>query len=214
MNQAIAFFDGQNLFKAAEESFGTKFPDYNPQELARYICAKHGWTLKQIRFYTGIPSPEDNLFWNTFWRNKTNQMKRDGIHVFTRTVKYSTYDITLPDGKTYSITKGREKGIDVRIALDMVGLAMEKEYDIAIIFSQDQDFPEAADEVKSIASRQGRRVIVVSAFPCSSSSKNTRGINHTDWIEITQEEYQKCIDTREYRSKAGRKQQGEIAYQI
>jgi len=214
MNQAIAFFDGQNLFKAAKESFGTKHPDYNPKELARYVCSKKGYTLKQIRFYTGIPEPKDNFYLNAFWRNKLNQMKRDGIYTFHRMVRYSEVEITLTTGETHVIMKGREKGIDVRIALDMVRLATEREYDIAFIFSQDQDFYEAVKDIKIIAEQQKREIKLISVFPNSPLSKNDRGIYLTDWIKITQDEYQKCIDVREYRTKAGRKISRDMVYQI
>ena len=48
-----------------------------------------------------------------------------------------------------------EKGIDVRLALDVVPMARENLYDVALIFSQDQDLSEAADEVKAISVQQG-----------------------------------------------------------
>ena len=36
---------------------------------------------------------------------------------------------------------GEEKGIDVRIALDMIRLTYWNEFDVGILFSQDQDLP-------------------------------------------------------------------------
>jgi uncharacterized LabA/DUF88 family protein len=38
---------------------------------------------------------------------------------------------------------GEEKGMDVRLAVDVVRMAREKLYDVALIFSQDQDLSEA-----------------------------------------------------------------------
>jgi hypothetical protein len=55
--RAIAFFDGQNLFHAAERAFGYDYPNYDAKKLAEAVCAKAGWKLTQIRFYTGVPSP-------------------------------------------------------------------------------------------------------------------------------------------------------------
>jgi uncharacterized LabA/DUF88 family protein len=40
---------------------------------------------------------------------------------------------------------GREKGIDVRLALDILLLGFRSEYDVAVVFSQDQDLSEVAD---------------------------------------------------------------------
>lgn len=59
--------------------------------------------------------------------------------------------ITLPNGATHSILVGEEKGVDVRIALDIVRMAHRGDYDVALVFSQDQDLSEVAEEVRAIA---------------------------------------------------------------
>jgi hypothetical protein len=51
-------------------------------------------------------------------------------------------------GQTKSLLLGEEKGIDVRLAIDVIGLAYRQEYDVAIIFNQDQDLSDAAHEVR------------------------------------------------------------------
>ena len=56
----VAFVDGQNLFHAACEAFGYKFPNYDAQTLALAVCAAQGWELTQTRFYTGVPDEADN----------------------------------------------------------------------------------------------------------------------------------------------------------
>ena len=48
------------------------------------------------------------------------------------------------DGTPKMITTAHEKGIDVRLALDVVALARKRQFDIALIFSQDQDLQELA----------------------------------------------------------------------
>ena len=98
---------------------------------------------------------------------------------------------------------GREKGIDVRIALDVIRMAHRNQYDVAIIFSQDQDLSEAANEIRTIASEQQRWIKIACAFP-SSEHTNKRGINSTDWIQITKATYDRCIDPRDYRPRSTR----------
>jgi hypothetical protein len=102
--------------------------------------------------------------------------------------------------KIYSrqIRFGKEKGIDVRMALDMVRLSSEKELDVAVVFSQDQDLSEAVKDVKKIASKQKRWIKIASAFPVSPFLKNARGINGTDWIRIDKATYDQCIDAKNY----------------
>ncbi|MDE0394028.1 MAG: hypothetical protein OYK82_04530 [Gammaproteobacteria bacterium] len=54
--------------------------------------------------------------------------------------------MALPDGTQPSFLTGEEKGIDERIAL-----AHRNEYEVALVFSQDQDLSEAAEEIRAIA---------------------------------------------------------------
>jgi hypothetical protein len=67
IKRAVAFFDGQNLFDAVKNAFGYKYPNYDPAKLAKAVCVTKGWTLKQARFYTGVPSADDNQAWNSFF---------------------------------------------------------------------------------------------------------------------------------------------------
>ena len=199
--RAVIFIDGQNLFRSAKDAFGHNYPNYDPIALARAICLREGWELCQVRFYTGYPDPDDNPFWNHFWTSKFAQMGRQGIHVFSRTLRYRNETIIQPDGRESTVMVGREKGIDVRLALDILLLGFRREYDVAVVFSQDQDLSEVADEIRILAKSQGRWIKIVSAFPMSPTSKNRRGINGTDWLKVDRETYTSCIDPRDYRPK-------------
>ncbi len=126
---------------------------------------------------------------------------RPNVHIFSRKLRYRNQTIALPDGRASTILVGQEKGIDIRIALDIVKLAREKQYDVALIFSQDQDLTEAAEEVRLIASQQERWIKLASAFPSSPTSATTRGIDKTDWIRVDRHAYDSCLDTQDYRPK-------------
>lgn len=60
--RAIAFVDGQNLFHAARVAFGHSYPNYDVKELAETVSRRMGWSLVQVRFYTGVPDASDNAF--------------------------------------------------------------------------------------------------------------------------------------------------------
>ena len=104
----------------------------------------------------------------------------------------------MPDGSTHAILVGEEKGIDVRLALDITRLAHKNAYDVALVFSQDQELSKAADDVRITAKEQGRWIKIASAFPTSPTTKNRRGINSTDWIKIDRATYDTCLDPRKY----------------
>jgi len=78
LKRTIAFFDGQNLFYAAKNAFGYSWPNFGPLKLAEAVCCNQGWRLTETRFYTGVPSPEDDAFWSHFWMAKLANMG----HVF------------------------------------------------------------------------------------------------------------------------------------
>jgi len=87
------------------------------------------------------------------------------------------------------------------MALDIVRMAHRREYDVALVLSQDQDLSEVAAEIRSIAREQRRWIKIASAFPVSPSAPNRRGIDKTDWIRIDRATYDACLDRRDYRRK-------------
>ena len=89
--------------------------------------------------------------------------------------------------------------MDVRLALDVVRLAREGAYDVAVLFSQDQDLSEVADEVRAISIAQQRWIKIASAFPVSPTYSNTRGVNKTDWVRFDRALYDLCLDRTDYR---------------
>ena len=199
--RTVAFFDGQNLFHAAKEVFGYTFPNYDPPSLAARLCTKQNWCLHQVRFYTGVPDAGHDLFWHTFWSAKLAYMgKQPGVVVYRRALRYGPQEIKLGDGASVVLQVAREKGIDVRIALDVIRLCLDNMYDVALIFSQDQDLSEVAEEVREISVESNRWIKIASAFPVRPGGRNERGINKTDWIPIDRALYDSCIDQRDYRS--------------
>ena len=111
-------------------------------------------------------------------------MARQGVEVYSRSLRYRNQSVTLPDGTSHTFLAGSEKGVDVRLALDVTGAARRNELDVALVFSQDQDLSEAADEIRAIAQEQDRWIKIACGFPSSPTSRNRRGINKTDWIRI------------------------------
>ncbi len=201
VKRAIAFFDGQNLFHTVKSAFGYIYPNYDVKALAQSICAAKGWQLDQVRFYTGVPDSTDNAMWSGFWAAKLLAMSRQGVWTFSRPLRYRNQTVKLPDGTSHAFLAAEEKGVDVRIALDVIRLAHRRDYDVALLFSQDQDLSEVAAEVRTISMEQSRWIKMASAFPVSPASRNRRGINSTDWIRIDRAAYDACIDPRDYRPK-------------
>jgi hypothetical protein len=129
-------------------------------------------------------------------------MRRAGITVTSRQLRYQIEKVTLLDGTNQeNVIARQEKGIDIRIGLDVVRMARLGQLDVAVIFSQDQDLAEVAEEIREIAHSEDRWLKIVSAFPVSPTASATRGINKTDWFKMDREFYDACLDTRDYRPR-------------
>jgi hypothetical protein len=102
--------------------------------------------------------------WTAYWANRVLALKRAGVHVTTRPLRYrraAVIDhngdpVLEDDGQPVVSVTPQEKGIDVRLALDLVSCARKRQFDIALIFSQDQDLQEVVQEIAEIAKEQDR----------------------------------------------------------
>ncbi len=189
--RAVVFVDGQNLFHGARAAFDIREPAFDVLALGRLVCEPRGWDLAASYFYTGLPDRSRNPKWHDFWQRRLLEMQRLGIRVYYRSLRYRNRSVQLADGKMVQVLAGEEKGIDVRIALDMVRLFHQEEYEVAVLFSRDQDLREATDEIRTAAKRQDRWVKLVCAFP--DGGPRVRGIDGTDWVRIGEGDYRSCL---------------------
>ena len=156
--RTIVLIDGQNLFHLAKSAWVPTamnstspyaWPSYDVERLARVLVSRvPGRTLSEIRFYTGVPRRSVHSFWHGFWTNKLRYLRNQGIFVYAGRVG----------------SGGREKGVDVSLAIDLVQATHELRYETAIIVSQDWDFGPAVRLAKSVAQSQGRSLEFESAF--------------------------------------------------
>ena len=185
----IVFFDGQNIYRAALTSWRTDasdtykytFPSYDVEKLATTLASKTaGMIITQIRFYTGVPTPSQNYHWHCFWVEKLKYLESQGIEVYKG--KINAHD--------------QEKGVDVKIAIDLIRLTYERRYEAAIILSQDRDFEPAIHLAKELAKDQNRQLVFESHFIIGDSD---RGIPGTSWKPIDKTTYDACYDPQDYR---------------
>ncbi len=197
--------------------------------MADRLCAGKNWRCQEVRFYTGVPKLGDNPYWHKFWAAKRRFLSRDKrVYVFTRDTHYRDKRISfaedsgrlsladgtpldertqllLPNGRAIDgelwVRTGEEKGIDVRIALDMVRLTYHNAFDVGIVFSQDQDLSEAVSEVREIARDQKRPVEMFCAFPISGTTTNRNPIRGTTVLEIDRAFYDACLDKSNYQRR-------------
>lgn len=187
VQRAVAFIDGQNLYRAVKTAFGYDLPNYDVRKLSQAICDSRGWWLVGVNFYTGIPSVDDDREKFQFWMEKKRRMENSGVNVVMRNLVPGKLN---PDG---SWRGQKEKGIDARLSIDAVKFFSSNTFvDVVLIFSQDQDLGEAANEIVEIAQKSGRKVEVASVFPIN--KEYNFGIRGTLQISFDQDLYDCCRD--------------------
>ena len=146
----ILFIDAQNVYHRARETFALGTDSHidgqiDPWAVAELIAARGGprqepVEVMGVRIYTGYHTPERDSRAYASYRKQRASWEQSGCHVVARAVRYSG-----PDDR-----HGREKGIDVALAVDYVRLAIQHEFEIGVIFSVDTDLAPALEFVKSL----------------------------------------------------------------
>ncbi len=188
--RTLVLIDGQNLYHLAKNAWSSvsdtqyTWPSYDVEKLARTLVAvKPERILTEIRFYTGVHKKDSDPFWHGFWSNKLRYLRSQGIQVYRGRINNA----------------GKEKGVDVRLALDLIRATYEQNYDVAVIVSQDNDFAPAVRLAKDIARQQRRWITLESAFPVGPGSSSANGIPGTEAIHIDKATYDACHDPVDYR---------------
>ena len=191
--RVVAFIDAMNVIGRVNRAFGYAQQNYDPLALAQLVADKQGWELVETRFYTGIPKPVARPGLFSYWMDWISQYIQRGLTVITRDVGY--WKLIDEEGKCRYELKP-QKRIDIRIAFDMRTYAVEGKFDVALLFSQDNDFAEAAFEIKQIGRETGKELNVACAFP--EDSKRASGVQYTEWIRYSKQEYDQCLDLNSY----------------
>ena len=199
-----AFVDGLNLFNWAKRCFRYNHPNYDIARLVQAVVdVEQDRQLVESYFYVGIPRSLDDAQKYEWWTRKLGAIGRSRVRVVRRYLKRRELKIHL-EGVVYFDTRVprlQEKGIDLKLGLDLVRLARNRAYDAAIIFSQDGDLVEAVEEVHEIAREQNRWIQVECAYPVA-PGVNSWPIRRTIPRQITKAIYDTCIDRTDYRVAA------------
>jgi len=164
------FIDGSNFYfklKALSSLFkqGHSLLDFRFHEFAQWLVKPY--KLEAVHYYIGVIKRQRN-------NEKSEQIYADQQRLF-RKLQRQHIVITLgqliqhPD-KTY-----HEKGVDVRLAVEMIRFARKNQYDVAYLLSSDTDLVPAVEEVKSF----GKKVHYVGvakgqSFGLTKIANNTR----------------------------------------
>lgn len=141
------FIDYQNVYKRAREAFGLDAEPHfvgqiNPLKVGRLIAArsKEPARLSSVHVYRGEPNGHHDPRAYAACRRQAEAWRRldPCVCVETRPLRYP---------RDFPTSPAREKGIDVKIAIDYVHAAVSKSADIVVMFSGDTDLIPAVEMV-------------------------------------------------------------------
>jgi uncharacterized LabA/DUF88 family protein len=132
--RVAVFIDGSNLYHALQSNFNRH--DLNYEGFVKKLCGSR--RLYRTYYYNVLQDPAH--------RPDGSREQQDFLDVLRKT---PYLEMRLGSTKT-SQGVSVEKGIDVMLATDLVCLAWEDFYDVAILVSGDSDFAYAVQAVKNL----------------------------------------------------------------
>jgi uncharacterized LabA/DUF88 family protein len=155
------FIDWQNCYRTARDAFGFRGAgldgNVKPLLFARALAASRlpeqgAGQLTRLRIYTGQASQHHDK--RTYaanrrqfqaWRNSDPEI----VEVIARTLDYK-------------LGRAREKGIDVKLAIDLVrSTLMDEEHDVAVVVSADTDLVPA---LELVVEQRGAQAVEVATW--------------------------------------------------
>lgn len=167
--RVVLFIDGQNLYNRCKDHFGWPWADpiLLGEALVRADQAKYGadsHVLSGVRFYTGIHDPNRRPVDHGKMQRRLQAYEARGIYTVAVPVAYKRQGLRW---------RAREKGVDVRIAIDLLRLAQKGLYDVAIVVSEDSDLNEAIRDVYELRDYE-RWIAVENALPYSRKGRRPK----------------------------------------
>lgn len=144
MAKAIVFIDGNNFYFRLKDLSAQIDGKYSLLEFDFFQFAK--WLvgnskLVQIRYYIGALKRQKG-------NEKSEKMYADQQKLMAK-LQQQNISVILGQLIQHPDKTFHEKGVDVRLAVEMIRLARENSYDIAYLISSDTDLVAAVEEVHS-----------------------------------------------------------------
>lgn len=202
VTRVVLFVDGQNCYRGARRAYcGEAAParcgQVHPHLLGHHLCEQSGAgrSLAGVRVYRGMPSRSRNpKGYSAAQRQVAAWRRQPLVDAWTRPLSYA------PDGVA------REKGVDTKIAVDMVRMAQRNEFDVAVLVSDDTDFLPALEAVVEIKRSIAACEVATWVPPDGrrSPSPRIRG-EHVRMHTLREHDYRALEDPTDYARKSRRR---------
>lgn len=205
----IVFVDYQNAYRSAREAFFNDLADhhtvgqFNPLRLGELLVKQNNATradggtseLYQVRMYCGLPDSEKDPKGNGARLRQIQIWGRiPGVQVVYRPLRYPAGSPPVP---------AQEKGVDVHLAVDVMRMALQGEYQTGIIFSRDTDLRPVIESMLDLYSQIRVRCSVAAWQPEVGPRRSLQVPNRRIWCDyITSQQFRTIEDLTDYRRES------------
>jgi uncharacterized LabA/DUF88 family protein len=196
-DRVIVFIDAQNMYQGARRAFFQVHDfhtrgQFRPDALDQLIVASGPpaavRALQEVRIYSGRPDATRQPQAYAAHMKQCHAWSTAGATVITRPLRYP---------HTWPHEKAQEKGIDVLIAVDLVTLAIDNAYDIAVLASADTDLIPALEYVARQLAPAKKAEVAAWRSASFRGRLSVTGVNvWCHWLDIAK--YQQLADSTDY----------------
>lgn len=198
----VVFIDEANVFEDAKRAFTATRPAMTgrikPWKYGMLLADRqpHGSSkprrLTEVRVYAGQPSASKDPGSYSAHRRQVSNWQKAGATVVARPLRYP---------REWPNARPEQKGVDVQIAIDIVVMAIRREYDVAILASADTDLRPALEACQRLP--EGCPTLEVAAWRADGGYANRLtlpGRQHLWCHFLSQEDYVNVEDRTRYSS--------------
>lgn len=180
-NKAVGFIDGNNFYHTAKKN-QLPYRRVDFSKIMKFVCEKCKLTYGGFYYYNSVPDlkRDEKIYYEQMAYFDVVRHMDKNLDVMPRKLRYSSAQEILEryhqkkqnlealglcdnckkkvDSACFNCVmekSKREKGVDVKIAIDIVQKALDDEYDACILFSGDADFVPALQLIQ----KQGKQAI-------------------------------------------------------
>jgi len=143
---------------------------FRPMALGQLLASRgpdfEDWTLAAVRIYAGSPVATRDAYAAAAHDRQVEVWRGEGVEPRLRPLYY-------PDG--WPTERPRQKGVDVELAVDVVRMAIAREFEVGIIASTDRDLLPAIEAVYTLRGTEATPRICVVRY-----GDLAKRLNHTD----------------------------------
>jgi len=174
ISRVCVYVDGSNFYHIVLKKLGVKDTEFDYEALTKYLVGNEILGESGKRYYVGTVQAQNNIPNEAFSRQQAlfTYLRSHNWEIKHSPLRKRVEEVVIDDRidayekikaigiNIIKVERWREKGIDVKLAVDLMVGAIDNKYDTAIVVSSDTDLVPAIDWVR----KRGRKTVEYVGF--------------------------------------------------